>query len=223
MQMAVSDPRYDTIGSDYSRLRREDPRIAARLHAALGDATSVVNVGAGAGSYEPADRYVIAVEPSGVMAAQRPPGRAPAIRARADRLPLFDDSVDAAMAVLAVHHWDAEREAGVRELRRVARGAVVLLTVDPVVSAQMWLMRDYLTEVAALDREIFPSFEQLSEWLGGCAHRARPGGARYARPVAVGLLGPSRARPRSGGARCHLGLRAYAPGGRRPRGGRCLT
>src|SRR4051795_5239893 len=126
-----------------------------------------VNVGAGAGSYEPRDRHVVAVEPSDVMAAQRPPGLAPALRATAGALPLRDGAVDAAMAILTLHHWDAERERGVRELRRVARGPVVLLTYDPEVSARMWLVADYLVEVAALDREIFPTMAQLAGWLGG--------------------------------------------------------
>lgn len=115
----MSVPRYEHIGHGYAHVRREDPRLAARIHAALGDARTVVNVGAGAGSYEPRDRHVIAIEPSDVMAAQRPPDRVPAIRASAGALPLRDRSVDAAMAVLTVHHWDTEREAGVRELRRV--------------------------------------------------------------------------------------------------------
>lgn len=127
----------------------------------------MVNVGAGAGSYEPRDRHVIAVEPSDVMAAQRPADRVPAIRASAGALPLRDDAVDAAMAVLTLHHWDDEREAGVRELRRVSRGPVVIVTYDPRVSAQMWLMRDYLPEVAALDLAIFPPPEQILDWLGG--------------------------------------------------------
>ena len=100
---------------------------------------------------------MIAIEPSDVMAAQRPPHRVPAIRASAGALPLRDASVDAAMAVLTVHHWDAEQERGVRELRRVARGPVVILTFDPQVSGQMWLMADYLPEVAELDRRIFPA------------------------------------------------------------------
>jgi SAM-dependent methyltransferase len=159
--------RYDQIGHGYAQLRREDPRIAARLHAALGDARSVVNVGAGTGSYEPRDRHVVAVEPSAVMASQRPPDRAPAILASAGRLPLIDGAVDAAMAVLAVHHWDDEREAGVRELRRVARGPVALLTVDVEVGREMWLERDYLTEVADLNERIFPRLDELVEWLGG--------------------------------------------------------
>src|SRR6476660_1125879 len=113
--------RYDQIGEEYALTRREDPHIAAAVRAALGDARSVVNVGAGTGSYEPDDRYVIAVEPSDVMAAQRPPTIPPALRASAGELPLRDDSVDAAMALVTVHHWDDELERGVRELRRVAR------------------------------------------------------------------------------------------------------
>ncbi|MBL8739512.1 MAG: class I SAM-dependent methyltransferase [Myxococcales bacterium] len=161
------DSRYDTIGSGYANTRREDARIAARVQTALGDARTIVNVGAGTGSYEPSDRYVLAIEPSDVMAAQRPSSRVPAIRASAGRLPLRDASVDAAMAFLTVHHWDEERERGVRELRRVARGPVVIATCDPRVSGEMWLMRDYLTEVAALDHRIFPLPEQLCDWLGG--------------------------------------------------------
>lgn len=159
--------RYDSIGHGYSRTRREDPRFRAQIHAALADARTVVNVGAGAGAYEPLDRHVIAIEPSDLMAAQRPRDRAPAIRASAGSIPLRDRSVDAAMAVLTVHHWDEECEKGVRELRRVAREAVVILTYDASVSATMWLMADYLPEVAALDLRIFPPLERLAEWLGG--------------------------------------------------------
>lgn len=159
--------RYDAIGTTYAQTRREDPRIAARLHAALGDSRTVVNVGAGAGSYEPADRHVIAIEPSAVMIAQRGPDRVPAIVGTAGRLPLLDDAVDAAMAMITIHHWDAEREAGVRELRRVARGPVVIFTFDPRVSREMWLPRDYLPEVAALDDEIMVPPEAIAEWLGG--------------------------------------------------------
>ena len=160
--------RYDRIGVGYSRTRREDPRLRARIGAALGDARTVVNVGAGAGSYEPRrNRHVVAVEPSDVMAAQRPADIAPALRGRAGELPLRDGSVDAAMAVLSVHHWDAEQERGVRELRRVARGPVVVVTYDPEVSGRMWLIADYLPEVGELDRRIFPAPELLAQWLGG--------------------------------------------------------
>jgi SAM-dependent methyltransferase len=133
----------------------------------LDDARTVVNVGAGTGAYEPRDRHVIAIEPSDVMAAQRPRDLAPAIRAGAGSLPLRDESVDAAMCVLSLHHWDEDQEKGVRELRRVARGAVVILTYDATVSTGMWLMADYLPEVAALDSRIFPPLDQLARWLGG--------------------------------------------------------
>lgn len=160
-------PRYDAIGVGYAKRRVEDPRLRARILDALGDAQVVVNVGAGAGSYEPTDRRVIAIEPSDVMAQQRRPELTPAICATAEALPLRDRSADAAMAILTIHHWDAARERGVRELRRVARGPVVIVTFDPDVSSAMWLMAEYLPEVAALDRQIFPSLDTLARWLGG--------------------------------------------------------
>ncbi len=159
--------RYDSIGHGYAGTRREDPRFSKLVVDALGDARSVVNVGAGAGSYEPRDRYVLAIEPSDVMAAQRPKELSPAIRGEAHCLPLRDGGVDAAMSVLSLHHWDQHQKAGVRELRRVAKGPVVMLTCDPAVSGQMWLMKDYLPEVAALDNRIFPSMDRLASWLGG--------------------------------------------------------
>ena len=160
-------PRYETIGAGYARTRREDPRLRARIHAALGDARTVVNVGAGTGSYEPLDRHVIAIEPSDVMAAQRPRTLAPALRATASELPLRDGAVDAAMAILTIHHWDEHRERGVRELRRVARGPVVILTYDAWVAAEMWLTKDYYPELGALDCGIFPPLPQVASWLGG--------------------------------------------------------
>jgi methyltransferase family protein len=160
-------PRYDTIGNGYARTRREEPRFAAAIAAALSDARTVVNVGAGTGSYEPRDRHVVAIEPSDVMAAQRPRELAPALRAQAGDLPLRDGAVDAAMTILSLHHWDAQQQLGVRELRRVASGPVVIFTCDPEVSAAMWLMADYLSEVAELDRRIFPRVDELAGWLGG--------------------------------------------------------
>jgi SAM-dependent methyltransferase len=159
------DTRYDSIGAQYAATRQEDPGIAALIHAALGEARTIVNVGAGAGSYEPRDRHVIAVEPSEVMIAQRDAGLPPVIPTGAYPLPLEDRSVDAAMAILTIHHWDRDQERGVRELRRVARGPVVILTFDPRVSARMWLMADYLPEVAELDRRIFPTPQTLARWL----------------------------------------------------------
>ena len=161
--------RYDRIGHGYSELRREDPRLAARIRLALGDARSVVNVGAGAGSYEPTAPRVVAVEPSQVMVSQRAASRTPVIRALAQALPLCDSSLDAAMSVLSMHHWVPHAEAGVREMCRVARKRVVILTIDPEVSGEMWLMAEYLHEVAALDRRIFPPIDRIRGWLGSQA------------------------------------------------------
>lgn len=158
---------YDRIGDGYAGTRSEDPQLAARIRLALGDSRTIVNIGAGTGSYEPADRYVLAIEPSDVMAAQRPATSAPAIRGAAGPLPLRDHSVDAAMAVLTIHHWGDQLETCVREMRRVARGPVVIVTYDPDVTAEMWVMRDYLPEAAALDRAVFPPLDTLAGWLGG--------------------------------------------------------
>src|SRR5437764_10497382 len=120
---------YEQLGASYPRHRRADPRIAARIRAELGSARTVINVGAGTGSYEPRDRWVLAVEPSATMRAQRPPGAAPAIAARAEELPLDENSVDAAMACVTVHHWQ-DWARGLAELRRVARGPVVIFTFE---------------------------------------------------------------------------------------------
>jgi SAM-dependent methyltransferase len=159
--------RYDRIGTTYTRTRRADPALVALIARALGDARTVVEVGAGSGSYEPRDRHVVAIEPSDVMAAQRPPELAPAIRASAGSLPLRDGSVDAALAVLTIHHWDDELDAGLRELRRVARGPVVIVTFDAAVSERMWLVADYLPELAELDNRIFPTTDHIAAVLGG--------------------------------------------------------
>ncbi len=134
---------YDRLGVTYTATRREDPRLAAAIHEALGDAVTVVNVGAGTGSYEPRDRRVVAIEPSRVMIAQRARDAAPAIVANAEDLPLADDSVDAAMAVLTDHHWP-DRSRGLAEMRRVARRRAVVFQHDPSVAADFWLARDYL-------------------------------------------------------------------------------
>jgi SAM-dependent methyltransferase len=136
-------PLYDRLGVGYTEVRRADPRIAAAIDDALGDAVTVVNVGAGAGAYEPAGRRVVAIEPSPVMIAQRPPDAAPAIVAHAEALPMADDSVDAAMAVLSDHHW-SDRAAGLAEMRRVARRRAVLFQFDPALGDAFWLVRDYL-------------------------------------------------------------------------------
>ncbi len=162
----VNTPRYDRIGQGYAQYRHEDPAILQRIRECLGDARTVVNVGAGAGSYEPTDLDVLAIEPSEVMVSQRPSTRAPAVRGVASAVPLRDDSVDAAMTVMSLHHWDGEQERGVRELCRVARDRVVLLTYDARVSGQLWLIAEYLPEVAALDLAIFPAPEVIAGWLG---------------------------------------------------------
>jgi SAM-dependent methyltransferase len=156
---------YDAIGTTYTSTRRPDPRIAARIAAALGDAGSVINVGAGAGSYETA-RTVLAVEPSPVMISQRPAGSAPAVRARAEQLPVADDAADAAMALLTVHHW-SDLAAGIAELRRVARRRVVILTWDQSVFRRFWLVDEYLPEVAAFDDTRAVPVGRLAEMLGG--------------------------------------------------------
>lgn len=154
---------YDTIGLDYANLRRPDARIAARIEAALGDAKSVLNVGAGTGSYEPADRNVTALEPSAEMIAQRAPDAAPAVQGKADALPFEDGSFDAAMAVLTVHHWP-DLAAGLAEMRRVARDRIVILTFDPA-CRNAWLL-DYLPALAELDEAQMPPIEAYAKHLG---------------------------------------------------------
>jgi SAM-dependent methyltransferase len=144
-------PLYDTIGATYTLTRRTEPRIAAQVWAALGDARTVLNVGAGTGSYEPPDRNVVAVEPSAVMRSQRPAGAAPCVAAAAESLPFADQSFDAAMAFATIHHWQ-DPTAGLREMRRVAR-RVVVFTHDTSSADwldRFWLTRDYLPEVADL-------------------------------------------------------------------------
>jgi len=158
-------PLYDTIGRGYDAHRRPDPRIAAAIADALGAAASVVNVGAGAGSYEPADRPVVAVEPSPAMLRQRRPGAARAVQASATDLPFRDAAFGAALAVLTVHHWP-DRARGLGELARVTRERVVILTWDPAAVFRFWLVDDYFPELVTLDRDIFPTLEELRRTLG---------------------------------------------------------
>jgi SAM-dependent methyltransferase len=160
----VIAPAYDRIGIAYSGVRRADPRFEAAIWDGLGDAQSVLNVGAGAGSYEPSDREVVAVEPSPVMVAQRPPGAAPAIQGVAESLPLAVDSVDATMGVFTMQHWD-DVDRGLAEVMRVTRDRIVFLTLDLDATAEMWLCRDYLPEIVAHDRTTFPSIERLEAVL----------------------------------------------------------
>lgn len=157
--------RYDTIGRGYTANRRTDPRIAVAIHRALGDASSVVNVGAGSGSYEPR-HTVLAIEPSQIMIDQRPPDSAPALRAYAEALPLPDDVADAALAVLTVHHW-TDLAAGLAELRRIARRRVVIFTWRPERLATYWL-NDYLPSGSGLnDHPQARSVEAITSLLLG--------------------------------------------------------
>jgi SAM-dependent methyltransferase len=164
---------YDELGDGYAATRQADPRIAARIESALGDAPTVLNVGAGAGSYEPPGREVTAVEPSAVMIAQRPPGAAPAVQASAEQLPFGDGSFDAAMAVLTVHHW-ADLGAGLRELCRVTRRRIVLVTFDPEALKSLWITRDYFPEMLALRRQSAVPGESLATMLPAVSSRPLP-------------------------------------------------
>ncbi len=159
---------YDTLGATYGVTRRTEPRIAAQVWAALGDARTVLNVGAGTGSYEPDDRDVTAVEPSAVMRAQRPAGAAPCVDATAESLPFEDQSFDAAMAFATVDHWQ-DPIAGLCEMRRVAR-RVVVLTYDASDPDRFWLNRDYLPEYA----DLWTGRPSVTELAGAIGARTEP-------------------------------------------------
>jgi SAM-dependent methyltransferase len=162
---SAGDANYGAIGTDYARFRRPDPRIAAFIHAALGDAETVLNVGAGAGSYEPTDRAVTAVEPSAAMRAQRPPHLAKAVDSVAERLPFADRSFDAAMATFSIHQW-VDLDRGLAEMRRVTRGPMVLLTCDPDLLDRFWL-NHYSPEAIAVEARRYPGMERIARALGG--------------------------------------------------------
>jgi SAM-dependent methyltransferase len=155
--------RYDSIGHGYSERRKQDPRIAERIVRALGSSKSVVNVGAGAGSYEPRDRKLVAVEPSMVMIRQRPPEASPVVCASASNLPFRDESFDASLAVLTLHHWPNVPR-GLEELRRAARKTVVILTFDTSVGG-FWLT-DYFPEILEIDRRTMPAVSEIQRHLG---------------------------------------------------------
>jgi SAM-dependent methyltransferase len=162
----VSVAPYDRLGRGYSRVRRPDPRIAAQIDAALGPARTVLNVGAGTGSYEPEGRAVTAVEPSAEMIGQRPPGSAPVVQASAEDLPFTDGSFDASLAVLTVHHW-ADLRAGLSEMGRVSRERIVIVTFDPEALAELWIARDYFPEMLALKRRSGATSGELAKLLAG--------------------------------------------------------
>ncbi len=186
-------PLYDTIGRDYSVFRRPDPRIASAIDAALAGSAGVVNVGAGTGSYEPSGRPVLAVEPSDVMIRQRPARSARCVQGSAEALPVATDSVDAAMAILSVHHW-SDLERGLLEMARVARERVVLLTWVP--DAQpFWLTRDYFPEVLAHDRTVFPASETLAATLERTIGRAHSSPVLIPHDCTDGFLGAYWRRP----------------------------
>jgi SAM-dependent methyltransferase len=155
---------YDVIGRLYSLHRRADPRIALQVESALGDARTVLDVGAGTGSYEPKDKAIVAAEPSEVMIGQRPPGSGPAVRSVAEYLPFATASFDAVLAIFTVHHWTSPR-LGLREMRRVG-GRVVILHFDPVVHNMFWLFSDYLPEAVDLRASQPPAPDEVASELG---------------------------------------------------------
>lgn len=162
---SAGDVDYSEIGSGYALYRRPEPLIAAQVHRALGPARTVLNVGAGAGSYEPEDREVTAVEPSASMRAQRPAHLPEAIDAVAEELPFDDDAFDASMSTVSLHQW-SDLEAGLAEMRRVTRGPVVLLVCDPARMHDYWLA-DYILEVRDNEARRFPAIERIAGALGG--------------------------------------------------------
>jgi SAM-dependent methyltransferase len=189
----MTEPRttYDRIGRGYSQYRQADPAIASAISQALGDAESIVNVGAGSGSYEPRGRTLIAVEPSVTMIRQRATDGAPVLQAMAEELPLQDGSFDAALAILTVHHW-RDQGGGLRELARLARRRVVILTWDPDAYG-FWLVQRYFPDIVEVDRKIAPSLARFRDCLGPMEvtplpipHDCRDGflGAYWRRPEA---------------------------------------
>lgn len=154
---------YDVIGNGYSTYRIPDPRIGKLLETALGQPDTLLNVGAGVGSYEPYDAEVVALEPSSVMIGQRSPLSAPAVQGCAEQLPFPDNSFGAVMSVLSLHHWQNPQQ-GLRELMRVARERVVLMSWIGYVN-RLWLL-DYLPEIEDIDRELFPSLEMIEDSCG---------------------------------------------------------
>ncbi len=189
--MDDTQPVYDRIGVDYGARRRTDPRIAGHIRRALGEARTVLNVGAGTGSYEVADREWVAVDPSQVMIEQRPASSAPVVQGVAESLPFADDAFDAATALLSLHHW-TDPARGLRELARVSRRQVVLTWDAPYYASSFWLLRDYLPEMAEWERTV-ATFDAVRELMSPARVEAVPvphdcadgfGGAYWRRPEA---------------------------------------
>lgn len=184
---------YERIGQNYSVHRKPDPRIAQAIERSLGDAETVLNVGAGTGSYEPRSRHVVALDPSQTMLAQRRPRSAPGILGRAEALPFGDESFDAVLGILTLHHW-SDQAKGLRECVRVARQRVVLLTCDPDMIG-FWLTNDYLPEFNSLDREQFPSIESIRAAMTPRIQELEVFDVKVPRDCVDGFLGAFWARP----------------------------
>jgi SAM-dependent methyltransferase len=165
--MEIKNPiyNYNAQGLNYSGYRRTDPRIAMYVHKALGSAKTILNVGAGSGSYEPDDKYVLALEPSANMRAQRNASKAPAVIGSAEYLPFDDKSFDACMAMVTIHHWP-DLEKGLKELKRVARARVVILTFNPELLSNFWT-NEYFPELVEIESKRFPGIDSLINCLGG--------------------------------------------------------
>ncbi|TMR89840.1 class I SAM-dependent methyltransferase [Nonomuraea basaltis] len=192
MTRFVNANPYQTIGFGYSRHRRPDPRIADQINQALGSAQTVINVGAGTGSYEPRSRRVTAVEPSTVMMRQRAPGSAPVIQGYAECLPFPDKSFDAAMAILTVHHW-TDAAAGLAEMRRIS-GRQIILTWDPAVTARFWLVEEYFPEIAETDAGL-ASLDIVQTWFRRNGARVSVAPVPVAADCTDGFLGAYWQRP----------------------------
>ncbi len=163
---------YDEIGRGYREGRRSDPRIAAHIDRALEGAASVLNIGSGTGSYEPAKAAVVAIEASLTMNAQRPADIAPCVNGRAERLPFGNKQFSHCLSILSMHHWTSRCQAA-REMVRVTRDRLIVLTWDPA-AAPFWLTRDYFPAIYDLDRKIFPSRQELTRALGALSFAPVP-------------------------------------------------
>lgn len=163
MLLSAMNKLYDTIGLNYANLRKPDPIIARQIDSALGNAKTVLNVGAGAGSYEPSHRQVTAIEPSSNMISQRSASEVKLVQGSAEELPFADKSFDASMAILTIHHWN-NQEKGVREMRRVSRDKIVFLTFDP--SFDWFWLADYFPALVDLDNRQMPQMRDYEKWLG---------------------------------------------------------